>query len=80
MARFSPEGSSAAWTLARNQHGLVTRRQLLALGFSADAVTIGCGTGACGALRVACTPWGPLSVRRISAGWLRCWPVAMMQL
>jgi predicted transcriptional regulator of viral defense system len=30
--------AQSVWSLARNQHGLVTRRQLLELGFSPDAV------------------------------------------
>lgn len=31
--------SASAWKLAREQHGVVTRGQLLALGFSAEAIT-----------------------------------------
>src|SRR4051794_27635405 len=38
MGRSNAEVSSAAWALARRQHGLVARRQLLALGFGSDAV------------------------------------------
>lgn len=30
--------SARAWTIARHQHGVITRRQLLALGFTADAI------------------------------------------
>jgi predicted transcriptional regulator of viral defense system len=36
--RSADSRSGAAWGLARAQHGVVTRRQLLALGFSSDGI------------------------------------------
>src|SRR5690348_13495244 len=37
-AKRSDSRSGAAWRLARAQHGVVTRRQLLALGFSSNGI------------------------------------------
>jgi very-short-patch-repair endonuclease len=37
--KMAHSSSSRLWTLARNQHGVIARRQLLALGFNSDAVT-----------------------------------------
>ena len=38
MARETPSRSAATWALARRQHGIVTRRQLLNLGFGEEAI------------------------------------------
>lgn len=38
MTRVNPNASRLAWKLAHKQHGIVSRRQLLALGFGEEAI------------------------------------------
>jgi len=42
--------------LAKRQHGVVGRRQLVALGLSRDAIDRACARGACTRSTAACTP------------------------
>lgn len=43
--KSDPARSAAAWQLARDQHGVVARRQLLAIGFSSKAIAYRLETG-----------------------------------
>lgn len=45
MARSKSDASAAAWRLARGQHGVIARGQLMALGYSRDAIAHRIATG-----------------------------------
>src|SRR3954454_13415936 len=45
MGHKSLQAQSGVWSLAERQHGVVTRRQLIDLGFSSDSIAHRTGTG-----------------------------------